>query len=132
MLRRLCARVYFVIYAHIQGLYAYMEPGKYIYRSCIYVFYVYLFVFVYFSCYICANGCKLVQMHASLHINWSPAASQTGTGHKGHNPYTPPHQNELGKVQLSHLHNKGPTLPMSAISTMAEYRYVRKPKGINW
>ena len=38
----------------------------------IYVFYVYLFVFVHYVCCICANECKLVQMHALLHINAPP------------------------------------------------------------
>ena len=59
----------------------------------------------------------------------APAASHTGAGHKGGNPYTPPHQNGLGEVQPSHSHNKGPKLPMSAIPTIAEYRYMKNPKG---
>ena len=56
----------------------------------------------------------------------APAASHTGAGCKGGNPYTPPHQNGLGKVQPSHSYNKGPKLPMSAIPTIAEYRYIKK------
>ena len=60
-----------------------------------------------------------------------PAVSHIGTGHKGYNSYTPQHQNGLGKVQLSYLHNKEPTLPMAAISTLAEYLYVKNPKGKN-
>ena len=28
----------------------------------------YLFIFMHYGCCICANECKLVQMHASLHI----------------------------------------------------------------
>ena len=59
----------------------------------------------------------------------APAASHTGAGHKGGNPYTPPHQNRLGEVQPSHSHNKGPKLPMSAIPIIAEYRYMKNPKG---
>ena len=34
----------------------------------IYVCHVCLYVFMPFDCYICANGCKLVQMYAPLHI----------------------------------------------------------------
>ena len=40
----------------------------YIGHIYIYIFHVYMFLFVNFVCCICANGCKLVQMHASLHI----------------------------------------------------------------
>ena len=65
----LCARVYIAIYAYIQGIYAYIEPWKYIYRSYIYVCHVCLFPFMYYVCCIYANGYKLVQMHAPLHIN---------------------------------------------------------------
>ena len=61
----------------------------------------------------------------------APAVSHTGAGHKGGNPYTPPHQNGLGEVQPSHSHNKGPKLPMSAIPTIAEYWYMKNPKGKN-
>ena len=64
--------------------------------------------------------------------NLASVASYTRAGHKCCNPYIPPHQNGLGEVQPSHSHNKGPTLPMVAIVTMAEYRYIRKPKGKNW
>ena len=34
----------------------------------IYVCHVCLYVFMPFACYMCANGCKLVQMYAPLHI----------------------------------------------------------------
>ena len=69
ILRGLCARVYIAIYAYMQSIYAYMEPLKRIYRLYIYVFHVFLFVFVRYICYICENKCKLMQMHALLHIN---------------------------------------------------------------
>ena len=62
---------FITIYAYMQGIYAYMERCKHIYRPYIYVFYVF-FVFVYYACCIRANGCKLVQMHALLHINAPP------------------------------------------------------------
>ena len=61
--------------------------------------------------------------------HWAPAASHTGAGHKGRNPYTPQRQNGLREVQPSHLHNKGPKLPMSPTPTIAEYRYMKHPKG---
>ena len=61
----------------------------------------------------------------------APAASHTGASHKGGNPYTPPHQNGLGEVQPSHLPNKEPKMPMSAIPIIAEYRYMKNPKGKN-
>ena len=61
--------------------------------------------------------------------HWAPAASQTGVGHKGHNPYTPPHQNRLREVQPSHAYNNGPILPMAAVSTIVEYQYIRNQKG---
>ena len=64
--------VYIAIYAYMQGIYAYIELGKYIYRAYIYVFHVYLCVYVLFSCRIYANVCKLVQMYAPLHINAPP------------------------------------------------------------
>ena len=71
----LCARVYIAIYAYMQGIHAYIEPCKCIYRPYIYIyiyiFHVYLFVFMLFVCCICANGYKLVQMHALLHINYT-------------------------------------------------------------
>ena len=72
MLHGLCTRVYFAIYAYMLGTYAYIKPCKYIYRLYIYIyiFYVYLFVFVHYICCIYANGCKLLQMHAPLHINY--------------------------------------------------------------
>ena len=35
----------------------------------IYVCHVCLYAFMPFACYMCANGCKLVQMYAPLHIN---------------------------------------------------------------
>ena len=60
------------MYAYMQGIYSYMEPGKHIYRPFIYVFHVYLCVFVQFSCCIYANECNLMQMYAPLHINTPP------------------------------------------------------------
>ena len=68
MLSGLCTRVYIAIYAYIQVIYAYMELGKHIYGLYIYVFHVFLFFFMHYMCCICANGCKLLQMHALLHI----------------------------------------------------------------
>ena len=56
----------------MQGIYAYIEPVKHIYRPYIYVFHVYSFVYVLFACYIYANECNLVQMYAPLHINAPP------------------------------------------------------------
>ena len=56
----------------MQGIYAYMEPGKHIYRPYIYVCHVYLCVYVLFACCMYANECKLVQMYALLHINAPP------------------------------------------------------------
>ena len=53
----------------MQCIYAYMEPGKHIYRPYIYVFHVYLYLFVQFSCWIYANECNFMQMYAPLHIN---------------------------------------------------------------
>ena len=64
MLHRLCARVYIAIYAYMQGIYAYIEPGKYIYRSYIYVFYVYLFIFMHFMYWV-LHMCKWVQIGAN-------------------------------------------------------------------
>ena len=61
--------------------------------------------------------------------HWAPAESHTGAGHKGGNPYTPPHQNGLGEVQPIRSHNKGSKLPMSAIPTIVEYQYMKNPKG---
>ena len=55
-------------YVHIWSLVNVYIGHIYIYIY-IYIFHVYLFVFEYFSCCICAIGCKSVQMHASLHIN---------------------------------------------------------------
>ena len=49
-----------------------MEHCKHIYRSYRYVSRVYLFVFMHYVCCIYANECKLVQMHAPLHINVPP------------------------------------------------------------
>ena len=72
MQHRLCARVYITIYAYMQGIYAYIEHCKHIYRSYIYILHVFLFVFIHYICCICANGCNFVQMHASLHINAPP------------------------------------------------------------
>ena len=70
MQRRLSARAYIAIYAYMQGIYTYMEPGKHIYRSYIYVFHVYLCVFVQISCCIHANECNLMQTYALLHITF--------------------------------------------------------------
>ena len=56
------------IYAYMQGIYAYIELGKHIYRPYIYVCHVFLCVFMLFSCCIYANECKLVQIYAPLHI----------------------------------------------------------------
>ena len=61
--------------------------------------------------------------------HWVPAAFHTGAICKSYNPYTPLCQNRLGKVQPSHLYNKGPTLPMAAILTMADYQCFRNPIG---
>ena len=66
---------------------------------------------------------------ARLAQHRAPTVSHTRAGHKGGNPYTPPYQNGLGEVQPSHSYNKGPKLPMSAIPTIAEYRYMKNPKG---
>ena len=65
----------YAIYAYMQSIYAYIKPFKNIYIGYMYIymyFHVYLFVFMHFVCCICANGCKLVQMHALLHINAPP------------------------------------------------------------
>ena len=48
MQHRLSARAYMAIYAYMQGIYAYMEPGKHIYKPYIYV-----------SMFICVFLCKL-------------------------------------------------------------------------
>ena len=57
------------IYACLWSIYAYCKPCKHIYMTYIYVCHVCLYVFMPFACYMCANGCKLVQMYAPLHIN---------------------------------------------------------------
>ena len=62
------ARAYMAIYAYMQGIYAYMEPGKHIYRPYIYVCHVYMCVFMQVACCIYANECNLMQMYAPLHI----------------------------------------------------------------
>ena len=72
MQRGLSTRAYIAIYAYMQGIYAYMEPGKHIYRPYIYVCHVYLCVFVQVACCIYANECNLMQMYALLHINAPP------------------------------------------------------------
>ena len=61
-----------VIYAYMQGIYAYIEPGKHIYRPYIYVFHVYMCVYMQVACCIYANECNLMQMYALLHINAPP------------------------------------------------------------
>ena len=65
---RLGTRGYVVIYAYMLGIYAYMKPGKHIYRPYIYVCHVYMCVFVQVACCIYANECNLMQMYAALHI----------------------------------------------------------------
>ena len=60
------------IYACLWGIYAYCKPCKHIYMAYIYVCHVCLYAFMPFACYMCANGCKLVQMYAPLHINAPP------------------------------------------------------------
>ena len=62
------------IYACLWSIYAYCKPCKHIYMTYIYVCHVCLYVFMPFACYMCANGCKLVQMYAPLHINYGPEA----------------------------------------------------------
>ena len=48
------------------------------------------------------------------------------------NLYTPPHQNGLREDNQAIHTTKGPKLRISATSTTAEYRCIRKPKGKNW
>ena len=60
MLHGLCARVYFAIYAYMQGIHAYIEPGKHIYRSYIYMFAV---------C-ICLYLCILHAAYMQMGANW--------------------------------------------------------------
>ena len=61
------------IYAYMQGIYAYMEPGKHIYRPYIYVCPC-LYVCFCASCmlHMHANECNLMQMYTPLHINAPP------------------------------------------------------------
>ena len=67
----LSTRAYMVIYAYMQGIYAYIEPGKHIYRPYIYIFHVYMCVYMQVACCIYANECNLMQMYAPLHITKS-------------------------------------------------------------
>ena len=61
--------------------------------------------------------------------HWAPAASHTGAGHKGGNPYTPPHQNGTKGGTTKPFTQQGTsTSPCLPSSTMAEYRYIRNPK----
>ena len=63
MLCRLCTRVYIAIYVYMQGIYAYMEPGKHIYRSYIYIYIICLFLCVCVFCML--HMCKWVQIGAN-------------------------------------------------------------------
>ena len=59
MQRGLCSRVYIAIYEYIQGIYAYIEPCKHIYRSYIYVFAMFICLLLCILCAVC------VQMYAN-------------------------------------------------------------------
>ena len=63
MQRGLCTRVYIAIYAYIQGIYAYIEPEKYIFRSYIYI--SFLCLFVCFCVFCMLHMCKWVQIGAN-------------------------------------------------------------------
>ena len=63
-----CKSAYQYIYIYIQAIYTHIRPWKYMYRLYVYVFCTYLLVFMLFGCWICANICKWMQMHAHLHI----------------------------------------------------------------
>ena len=58
------------IYAYMQVIYAYIEPLKYIYGLChIHIFTMLVcLILMHFICFICANGCKWVQIHSLSHI----------------------------------------------------------------
>ena len=56
MLFGLYARVYISIYAYMQGIYTYIELGKHIYRSYIYMFSMFIYL------YYCIMGVTYVKM----------------------------------------------------------------------